>query len=68
MQAEPSVLPRPRADVEAQVQAAVCQPGQPRPSSPVKGETEAESVRSSLLSTCAARSSLQVIIVTVESL
>ncbi len=51
MQAEPSVLPR--ADVEAQVQAAVCQPGQPRPSSPVKGETEVEFIKSSLLSTCA---------------
>ncbi len=46
MQAEPSVLPMPRADVEAQVQAAVCQPGQPRPSSPIKGEIEVESIGS----------------------
>ena len=52
-QAEPSVLPTPRADVEAQVQAAVYQPGQPRPSSPIKGEIEVQSIGSCLLSTCA---------------
>ncbi|KAL0032997.1 hypothetical protein WJX77_009924 [Trebouxia sp. C0004] len=37
MQAEPSVLPAQRADVETQVQAAMSQPVQPRPFSPVKG-------------------------------
>ena len=53
MQAEPLVLPRPRADVEAQVQTAVCQPAPPHPSSPVKGEIEIQSLKSFLLSTCA---------------
>ena len=45
-QAEPSVLPTPRADVEAQVQAAVYQPRQPRPSSPIKGEIVVQSIGS----------------------
>ena len=35
--AEPSELPACRAEQEAQVQAAECEPGQTRPTSPVKG-------------------------------